>query len=231
MNGCINIGNILTAYAQMKINQDIEFARSVDTSETVVSKKTIRKVRTEIRNYDRQSRWTELPLVWRRIIAAILIVCTVSLAMCLSVEAIRKEIVNTIVEHFEKFSSIFFIVENETPPTEIEIFREPALQFAGTEKLVMIEDAAMYAIMYTKQGVPVVQYQQGLITDSSYDVDNEYDCIQSTVTINGFQALLFTYNDGSKILIWNDGEYAYTIVAFTDEVNTDILLSIAESVQ
>lgn len=229
MNGSNNLGNILKTYAQNKIRQDLEFARSIDTSKTVVSQKTLRKVRAEIRNYDRKSMWNELPLACRRIVAAILVVCTISFVMCLSVEAIRSEIVNTIVEWYDKFVSVFFVAE--TPPDEIEVYKEPTLQLEGVEKVVITKDSTLYDIIYTKEGKLIVRYQQKQIVDNAFKVDNEHNFAQYNVIINNYSALLFKHNNGCCVLTWNDGEYCYSVHSYSKEISTDYLTLIAESIK
>ena len=173
--------------------------------------------------------WNELPIVLRRAVAGILIVCTISFVMCLSVEAIRNEIVNTIVEWYDKFVSVLYTAE-KTPPTEIEVYKEPTLQLADTDKNIIMKDSQFYAIVYTREGNPIFQYQQNPIPINSFDFDSENDCIKSNVKVKKHYALLFTYEDETNILTWSDGEYAYIINSFTNELTIDTLVLIAESI-
>lgn len=224
-----NLDAILTEYAKELVKKDIELAQSIDTSKTVVSKKTLNKVRSMIRNYDKKTWWGELPIILRRAVAIVLIICTISFVMCLSVEAIRSEIVNTIVELYDKFVSILYIAE-KTPPTEIEEYKEPTLQLPGTEKILLINEPAIYAIMYTKEGNPILQYQQEPLKNDSFNVDNENNCTKSNVKVKEYTALLFTYEDGTNILTWNDNEYSYIFYTFTNEIAMDTLILMAESI-
>ena len=229
MNGYNNLDTILKTYAQSRVKKDIDLARFVDTSKTVVSKKTLRKVLSLIKNYDKTSAWNELPIVLRRIVAAVLIVCTISFAMCLSVEAIRNEIVNTIVDWYDKFVSVFFVAD--TPSDKIEEYKEPTLQLEGVEKIIDRKDIAIYSIIYISNDEPIIKYQQKLIDSTILKFDNEHDFIQNTVTVNESSALLFTYNDGAHLLAWNDGKYSYTIFSYTSAIDVDTLIFMAESVE
>ena len=103
-----NFDAILKIAAQNLVKKDLELAQSIDTSNTFVSKKTLNKVRRRIKNYGQNSRWSEIPAVCRRIVAAVLIVCTISFAMCISVKAVRAEIISTILVWYDKFVSIFY---------------------------------------------------------------------------------------------------------------------------
>ena len=229
MNGYNNLDTILKTYAQSRVKKDIDLARSVDTSKTVVSKKTLRKVRSLIKNYDRTSAWNELPIVLRRIVAAVLIVCTISFAMCLSVEAIRNEIVNTIVDWYDKFVALFHIAD--TPSDKIEEYKEPTLQLEGVEKIIFVKDSTIYSIKYTSSGDPVIKYQQDIIGNATFKIDSECDCSRNNTIVNDCPAILFTYNDGTNLLVWSDSKYAYSIFSCTRAIDVDTLIFMAESVE
>ncbi len=149
--------------------------------------------------------------------------------MCLSVEAIRSEIVNTIVEWYDKFVSVFFVAE--TPPDEIEVYKEPTLQLEGVEKVVEVKDSTMYSIKYINNGKTIVKYQQKLIENTPIKIDNEHGFTQKNITIGERNAMLFTYIDSTDALVWNDGKYSFTIFTYTNEIDIDTLILIAESIK
>ncbi len=211
------------------VRKDVEYANSLDTSSTVVSEKTLRKVRRRIKNHDKGAWWNELPLACRRAVAAVLIVCTLSFALCMSVEAVREQIVNTVLEWYDKFVAVFYVAE-EVKLEKIEEYREPTLQIAGSERQVLLQLDTEYSVMYVKGGVIQITYDQRLISDDSLDINSEYNCTQENKTVNNCDALIFIY-DGWSSLAWHDNEYYYVITLFANDIDTETLISIAESVK
>ena len=60
------------------LNEDIELANSIDVTKTVVSKKAKCRIYRTMKNYDKESLWSSIPFTCRRIIAAVLVACTIS---------------------------------------------------------------------------------------------------------------------------------------------------------
>lgn len=211
------------------VRQDLELARSVDTSGTVVSVKTLRKVRRDIRKFERGLRWREVPSVLRRVVAAILIVCTISFGVCMSVQPIRAEFVKMIMEWYDKFVAIFYVVE-DTPPSSIEEYREPQLQLAGTERVEVLKGDIINQIFYMKDSEIVYTYEQTVKLKAASNIDTE-NCIIEEISINNYLGNTFLYQDGRIAIIWSDDEYAYIISSFIPNINPYVLTSIAESVK
>lgn len=213
------------------IDEDAETARSTDTSNTQISEKTLRRINRKIKNYEKESWWSSIPAACRRAVAAILIVCTVSFGLCLSIDAVRAEIVSTILEWYDKFVSVFYVPE-ETPPSTIQVYREPMLQIAGTERQVIMQTEHDYYIIYTLNDNDVSVFcQQMVISNTSVDFDSENGCVQRTVDINGYKATLFEYDDGRYNITWHDNEYVYTILTESINIDSDMAVNIARSVK
>lgn len=222
------LDTLIRAASDELLEEDVNYAKSLDTSTTQISDKAIRRIRRNIRNYDKEPWWNSIPFSCRKIVAAMLVLCTISFGMCLSVTAVRAEIAHTILEWYDKFVSVFYVTD-ETPPSTIEDYKEPLLMLAGTEKLVIEQNPANHSILYLSNGIPIISYQQ-MIIDSMVKLDSE-NCAISNIDINGFDAQLFEYDDGSIATTWNDGQYAYNIVLNNSELGSDLLISIAESVK
>ena len=218
---------LIRAASDELLEDDVNYAKSLDTSTTQISDKTIRRIRRNIKNYDKEPWWNSIPFSCRKIVAAMLVLCTISFGMCLSVTAVRAEIAHTILEWYDKFVSVFYVTD-ETPPSTIEDYKEPLLMLAGTEKQVIEQNLANYFIIYCSDELPCLTYQQ-MIIDSMVKLDNE-KCTVSEITINGFDAQLFDYDDGSLVVTWSDGQYAYIISIDLSDIESDLLISIAESV-
>lgn len=225
-----NFDVILGIAAKDLVKKDLALAQSIDTSKTEVSEKTLNKVRRRIKNYDKTTWWSELPIACRRFVAAVLIVCTISFAMCLSVDAVRAEIVNAILEWYDKFVSVSYVTEITLPNT-IEVYREPILQIAGTEKQVIMQGEMGHQIIYINTEGILICYNQDIITDNPKNFDSEHGCTKMNVRVKNYDAVLLIYDDGSSTITWHDNEYSYIIYSFTDQINSDTLIRIAESVQ
>ena len=221
---------LLKVCARELLEEDLAIARTTDTADISVSPKALRRIRRSIQNYEKESRWDSLSIILRRIVAAILVVCSAFFGMCLSVDAVRSEIVHTVMKWYDEFVAVFYVSE-EAPPSIIEEYREPTLQLSGTEKQVLVQAEDGYHIIYTIDGNMAILYQQMVISDESIDYNSEHDCVQKSVIINGCNATVFEYNNGCKNLIWNDNEYFYVLQSFLLDIDSETLIHIAESVQ
>ena len=223
-----NMDALMKASANTLLVEDIELFDSIDTSNTRISDKAIRRIRRKIKNYGKKTLRESIPVGCRRIVAAILIFCTVSFGLCMSIRAIREEILSTFMEWNDKFVSVFYITE-ETPPSVIEEFKEPKLQLNGTEKQMIIQADTLHMIHYYGKNGLEMTYQQLLLTDSSSDIDNT-NCSVQEVQVNKYKAQLFSYEDGSNTITWHDNEYFYVLCSY-GVVPSDLIIAIAESVK
>lgn len=219
---------LIRAASDELIEEDVNYAKSLDTSTTQISDKAIRRIRRNIKNYDKEPWWNSIPISCRKIVAAMLVLCTISFGLCLSVTAVRAEIMHTLIKYYDKFVAVFYISE-ETPPCIIEEFREPALQLNGKEKQTIVQADILHMIHYYGENGLEMEYQQLLLTDSSSDVDNK-DCTIKEVQINGHIAQLFSYFDGRHTITWHDNDYAYIIFSYCD-ISSDLIIFLAESVE
>ena len=224
-----NFDTLLKEAARDLLQEDVDLLHSIDTSKTKVSDKTLQRVRKMIKNYDRGTMWSRVPIVCRRAVAAMLVLCSVSFGLCMSVTAVRAEIVNTVMKWYDDFVAIFYITE-QTPPSFIEEYREPVLQLAETEKQIVNKNDEYYVIVYLWNNVPVMMYQQKILTSSSLDVDSE-DCVAVDIQVGENAAQLFKYDDGRQSITWHDNKYAYIITVESMSIDPSVLISIAESIK
>lgn len=224
-----NLDALLKASAKELLGEDRDLLHSINTSETVISPKALHKVRRIIKNYGRESWWASVPIACRRAVAAVMVLCSLSFGLCVSAEAVRAEIANTIMEWYDKFISIFYVTE-ERPPIVIEEYKEPRLQVVGAEKLVLQQSSTDYIIVYFIDGERFMLYQQMVITDSGTDLDSE-NCVITDIQISGYNAQLFTYDNGVRTITWHDNEYAYTISIDPTDIEVDTIVTIAESIK
>ena len=225
-----NMDALITSAAHVLIDDAAEYMRSIDTSNTVISKSLDRRVHRSIRKYSKKNWWSSVPVACKKVVAAIMIFCTISFAMSMSVEAVRDEVWNTILEWYDKFVAVFYVTD-ETPPSAIEEYREPTLQLAGTERQVIIQTESLNQIHYLLDQNLVMIYHQFVITDQSQKLDDEDGCFHETVRIGENEGNLLSYDDGRKTLTWHDNKYTYVIYLYQENIDHDMLLSIAESIR
>ena len=224
-----NLDALIKAAARDLLDEDLELFHSIDTSKTKMSERAIKRIRRKIRNYDRESWWSSVPLACRRAVAAVLVICSISFGFCMSVTAVRAEIVNTVMKWYDEFVAVFFVTE-KTPPSVIEEYREPMLQLAGTERQVFDQNDTNYIVLYFIDDNRFMWYQQKIITHNSVDMDSE-DCTVTDIKIGVYDAQLFEYETGMRKITWHDNEYAYIISLDPCDFTTDALISVAESIK
>ena len=219
---------VLRNSAEALIDEDIDLIHSIDISKTEVSPTAIRRIRRNIKNYEKEPWWNHVPLGLIRVVAAMLVLCTISFGLCMSVAAIRTEFVQTIMLWYDKFTAVFYVTD-ETPPSFIEEFKEPRLQLNGTEKQTIVQVDTFHMIQYYGVNGLEIEYQQFLLTDSPSDIDNK-NCTVKEVQINEYKAQLFSYADGTQTITWHDNEYAYVLFSYIN-ISPDLMIAMAKSVK
>lgn len=225
-----NMDALIMSAAHVLIEDTADYMRSIDTSNTVISKKLDKRIYKRIRQNRRENHWNQVPVTFKKIVAAVMVFCTISFALCMSVEAVRENVWNTILEWYDKFVAVFYVTE-ETPPSVIEEYREPTLQLAGTERMIIVQTDTINEIHYMSQENLVMIYHQKLLTDQSEDFDAEYLCSQEVININGDEGQLFIYDDGLSVATWHDSEYMYSLYVFNTSVDQKMIIDLAESVK
>ena len=224
-----NMDALIMSAAHVLIEDTADYMRSIDTSNTVISKKLDKRIYKRIRQNRRENHWNQVPVTFKKIVAAVMVFCTISFALCMSVEAVRENVWNTILEWYDKFVAVFYVTE-ETPPSVIEKYKEPSLQLTGSEKTEIMKNDVDYFLLYSVDGMRIMTYQQKLITDHSADIDGE-NCDVTNINIHNYIAQLFTYTDGVRTLSWHGDIYAYIITVTSSDVLLSDIINIAESVK
>lgn len=220
---------LLIANADVLIDKEAEYLRQLDVSDVEISAATDKRIIRMIKRKSWQEALHTPMLVCKRIAAVFLIVCTILFGMCMSVEAIRIQVFETIVEWFNEYISIIYLFDTE-PQITINDYREPELQLAGTERTVIAATDEYYLIYYTKNNNRQVTYQQSIKADNEIRRDND-DCVVEDVYIQDTQAVYIKYKDGKSILTWHDEWYAYTLSGYHEDISLDTLIAIASSIR
>lgn len=225
-----NMDALIMSAAHVLIDDTADYMRSIDTSDTVISKKLDKRIHRLIWQHTAENYWSMVPVGVRKAVAAVLVFCTISFATCMSVEAVREDMWNTILKWCDKFVAVFHITD-ATTPNRIEEFKEPTLQLAGTERIVEIQTDTLNQIKYMHDDEIGMLFLQKLITNQSVDLDAEGGCICESVRIGNTDGTIFMYEDGIKTITWHDNEYVYMIYVYLPDIDAVSMIQIAASVK
>ncbi len=221
---------LLVIAVQDLVDAEVETARTLETSDTEISGRAQRRIRKRMKQYARELWWADVPSGYRRAVATVLVVCTVFLGMCMSIPEVRAELASTVLKWYDKFVSVFYIAD-ETAPEYIEEYKEPMLQIAGTERVVIEQVSRLYKVAYQNETGVVVSYYQMVLAEEPVDVDGENQCVQTEISVNDYAGKLFEYDNGEKIITWQDGQYSFLVDAYISSIDLSVMISMAESVQ
>lgn len=202
---------------------------SVDTSETEVPKLFAKKIDRMIKREHCKREYRELYSFGKRVAAVFLIVCTLSFALVMSVEAVRVALWQTLVEWYEDYIAISHVTDERTPEF-IEDKKEPTSIPDSWKREVMIDSLSMYYIQYSFDE-SVITFNQKILDDNEDWIDGKNSVIEN-VKIGDYDGNLIKLIDKmSYYLIWSDGSYSYTISCDNDKFSNEMLIEIAESVR
>ena len=144
---------LLSGYILIQKNTD--FYKNTDTSNTLRPKSLDRRVQRNINKEHRKNEFGPFYNYVKRFAVAILIVCTLSIAVVIAVEPLREAVWNVIVEFFDDYMAVDFAPDDQTPsaeahpPTMIEEIREIDPGNADLKKQVILGSDSMYCVNYT----------------------------------------------------------------------------------
>ena len=91
--------------------KNLELFKNTDTSDVVRPKSLDRRVQRNINKEHRRKEYGSFYVFAKRCAAAVLIVCTVSFAIAMSIPPVRAAFFNAIVKFFEEYLTIAYISE------------------------------------------------------------------------------------------------------------------------
>lgn len=149
----------------------------------------------------------------RKVAVAAIIFILVSGAS-MSVEAVRRPIVNFFIEVYEKFTKLSF--ENEDKiilPITIEKFYLPEEIPKGYSKLEENNGNTFFEIVYS-DSINEIVFQQFTLTYAYVGLDTEnVDMVK--INIQGHDGWTYA-NKNTTVILWNDGEYAFMLTGMED---------------
>ncbi|MDF2542385.1 MAG: hypothetical protein K0S47_2103 [Herbinix sp.] len=166
----------------------------------------------------------------RKAVAAVaVLLLTFSLSM--TVEAVRKPFVTMLLKIYEKFTDIYYDIEEEHKeqlPTVIEQYYTPSYipkgYALGREDKTIPE---IYSLVFERDtGDMPLLYDQYIISGANQMIDSEDTSVEHII-IKGEEGLFFQKNHTS-FLMWTDGSYSYSLIGPFD---FDTMKKIAESLR
>ena len=213
-------------------NDDVEMFENLDTSDVVLSDQVVRKInrliKTSHRNLDKHI--TKVRRILSRVAIVALVVISVMFTVMMSVSAIRNAVWNVIVEWYDKYLSVDYESNvSVSLPATIEEVRKPTLLPQGAEEAVIFDNERSYFTEYYIENECCLVFHQSRLNTGETYVDSETVIIEE-VMIGEFKGLLLTYEKNTDVkILWNDGEYRYTLTGYG--IDPEILIMIANSVK
>lgn len=152
--------------------------------------------------------------------AALAIVAMASFTVLFfSVDAVKLNVVNLIVRSYERstqfhMEDMFGKMPQEIPPLTEADFRAPSYLPYGFEEAAYNFISGQGNIVYESPDSPYILSYSCMEFSTSVLLDTE-DCMSESVSVNGYDALLYTKYRGDlkghTSLIWHDERYIYLI--------------------
>lgn len=215
-------GNVL-------IQNNIEFYKSIDTSNTSRPKSLDRRVYRNINKENRKKEFGTFYKYAKRFVAAIIIVCTLSFAIVMAVEPLREALWSVIVEFFDDYMTITYVTQTQ-PPTAIEDIKNINPRRKDWEKQVVMQSETMYCVVYIENGAKVLSFSQMVFDKNESWLDNENNIVEDAKVGKNRALLAFRTEQQLYSLSWSDGVYSYTLDAYSAEISKEELIAIAKTI-
>ncbi len=198
---------------------------------TEKAKKRIQKrLRREQEYKERHERYSPIWEISKRVAIVVLVVLSISFISVMSIEAVRVALWEAILEWSEEWIHVRFVNTAETPEllNEILIYREPRNIGEEFVRYDGLKDEYCYSIEY-ESDTHIIAYVQDLIKNNSIYTSNEDTVVENIMVHDspGIMTEFESYGITMIRIIWNDGEYSYTL---SSNLSYNELLEIAESV-
>ena len=212
------------------IKKNYELYQNTDVSGVIKPKSLDRRVMRNINRENRKKEYGNLYKYLRRCAVLILVVCTVSFAVMMSVEAVRSAVWNAIIEFFDDYLSITYVMDSEVPD-KIEQKSEPEIGRPEWEKQVVADNNSMYVVVYRENGEKIITYMQRVIDENNTWFDNENTEIQNIKIGEMSAVLVFRTDMQTYSLSWSDGRYEYSLESHSSEITKEDLISFAKTLR
>ncbi|MBD8960534.1 MAG: DUF4367 domain-containing protein [Clostridiales bacterium] len=224
-----NLDALILLSAQVLEESNLSRFAAADTADTVRPASLDRKVRRLIRQEQHArraaARWTPV----KRVVAAILIFCTVAFAAAMSIEAVRGAVWQAIVRWYDTYIAVSFEDADAVPKT-IRTKHEPTDVPSDWVREVRVDSQILYRIVYRKEGKKMLSYKQQPLENQAWA--NKADSTTKEVFVGDRTATLVTSKDtGHYTLYWSDGAYQYTLQSISNDITLALMVQIAAFVK
>ena len=212
--------------AKACLDTDAAAFEALDTSDTVISRKTERKIQRMIRNGIQNNVGTFKVL--KRLAAACMIICTVLFGISMSIQPVRAAFRDAILSWYDEYIRVFFVEKTEGfCPSYIE--KAVCPEYLPEGWTMELHEKDQTSVIYRLDGTKeeLIFYEQTIAGETDVWFDNTNCTVQDIQLKNGCEGYLLLYPDESVSLIWKDG-YLYTLVGYG--VAESVLLEIADSI-
>ena len=177
--------------------------------------------------HERHKPYNEVFVILKQTAAVFLVVCTLILAMAMSVEAVREAFWNAVVEWFDKYISVVYECKAD-PPDVIEEYKEPQLVPVGVERVVREQNEYYFIIDFYINNKVIFTYRQSLLTLREHYYDH---CTYETsrIVINNADGNITYFGKDRYALCWGDTDYLYELLSCDNSIDVPTLTKIAES--
>lgn len=179
--------------------------------------------------HERRKPYNEVFVILKQTAAVFLVVCTLILAMAMSVEAVREAFWNAVVEWFDKYISVVYECKAD-PPDVIEEYKEPQLVPVGAERVNAVKDKHGNIIYYYIKNNIVLTFRQTIFNANKRHYDDKVkEWLE--VNINNNKGYISVNQNGRCTLCWTDSKYLYEILFDEKMLNLSLVINIAESLE
>ena len=191
-----------------------------------------RKIIALNNNESRKRELSQTEKIFRRVVAAILVFCTISFIALMSVEAVRETVWETIVTWYEDYIAIHFLQSKDAEKSVAETIltkKEPRLVLSEYTREVMLDSTTMFVVLYSNDDTEI-EYTQCIIDQNELWFD-ERDTQIENIYDGELEATIIRLNEKqATYLLWSDGEYFYMLFCPIINECDELLIQMAKSV-
>lgn len=191
-------------------------------------KRIFKKIQRRIDYYEKHEKFHPVLETLKRVAVIVLAVMSISFVSALSIEAVRSDIYNAVIQWFDKKLGISFDDIPTDAPDRILDYKEPVLP-EGYERFEMKKDELGFSVEYENEDSLIIYWQRPLNGYGSF-LSNERTDVEDVNVIgyDGIKTVFESHGVTTTTIIWKDNEYAYML---SSDLSYEELLRIAESIE
>ena len=225
-----NMDILLYAAAPYAGKNELDEFEKADESELSpkAEKRIFRKIQRRIDYYEKHEKFHPVFETLKRVAVIVLAVMSISFVSALSIEAVRSDIYNAVIQWFDKKLGISFDDVPADAPDRILDYKEPVLP-EGYERYEMKKDELGFSVEYENEDSLIIYWQRPLNGYGSF-LSNERTDVEDVNVIgyDGIKTVFESHGVTTTTIIWKDNEYAHML---SSDLSYEELLRIAESIE